>query len=91
MHLHYKTLIAGRGQKTCIKINDILNTFYTNMLATFDHYWKTISGKKFIHSTLLHTLVHSFEISRLDYSNCSAIYDGLPACSQLRCLARVQT
>ena len=45
MHLHYKTLIAGRGQKTPIKIDNILNTIYTNIVTTFDHYWKTLTAK----------------------------------------------
>ena len=49
MHLHYKTSIAGRGQKTSIKIDNILNTIYTNIVTTFDHYWKTLTAKKFFY------------------------------------------
>src|SRR5688572_10026199 len=48
-----KYLTAGRGQKTQRKIKNILHTTYSNILATFDHYWKTFAQTNFFHSTLL--------------------------------------
>src|SRR5688572_19376154 len=56
-----KYLTAGRGQKTQSKIKNILHTTYSNILTTFDHYWKTFAQKNIfsIHPNIYATCIHS--------------------------------